>query len=288
MCASYRRTAILLSLSAPMFTFETLLGGQISAITFFLVVLFIHCFENRWAALAGLALGFAAYKPSLIAVPVAVMILGGCWRMLAGLGGSTALMVLASVASTGADGFERWVRYLRSYGSIVTSDQTPFLLNKYVDLNAFFSILLGRNAFARVLAAVSISTCFAILAWSWWRSRRQQSHEVQRYLWAATLTWTLIINVYAGIYDAILLVPAVALVARSLAGRSRQEQAAIQVWLLLLCLASWLTQPSAMYMRLQIFTIVLVAFGYWALSLARLRGDAIEHTPESTSVASQR
>lgn len=287
-CASYRRTAVLLSLSAPMYIMETWIGGQLSFVTFFAVALFVYCFENGWPALAGLALGVVAYKPSLIAIPVAVMIVGGCWRMLAGLGGSTTLMALASVASTGADGFERWIRYLRVYGSVVTSDHSPFPLNKYVDLNTFFAALLGRNSFARVFAAVSIGACFAILAWSWWQSRRQRSHEVQRYLWAATLAWTLIINVYVGIYDAVLLVPAAALVARSSANRGKPEQVELQAWLTLLWVASWFTQAMALGLRLQILTVVIAGFGYWALSLARLRSDAIEHAPERASTPSQR
>jgi uncharacterized membrane protein YhaH (DUF805 family) len=73
------------------------------------------------------------------------------------------------------------------------------------------------------------------------------------------------------IYDTIRMVPAAAVVARPLAGRSKQEQAALQMWLVLLWLAPWVTQPCAEYMRLQILTVVLAGLGYWALSLARVR-----------------
>ena len=97
--ASYRRTAFLLALSAPMYTLETWIGGQLSVIGFFAVVLFICCFEKRWPLLAGLALGLATYKPSLVAIPAAMMIVGGCWRMLAGLSVSSALMILGSIAT---------------------------------------------------------------------------------------------------------------------------------------------------------------------------------------------
>src|SRR5436190_18559836 len=77
------------------------------------------------------------------------------------------------------------------------------------------------------------------------------------------------INIYAPVYDTILLIPATALVARSLYGRSRWEQAGLQVWLIVLWLAPWLTQSWADYLRLQILTPVLAGFGYWALTLAR-------------------
>ena len=284
LCASYRRTAFLLSLSAPMYIFETWMGGQLSVITFFLVVLFVSSFENRWLALAGLALGLASYKPSLIALPAAVMILGGCWRMLAGLGIGTALMALGSIATAGFDGVRLWVLRLRAFGSLATSNDAILPRAKYVDLNSFFAILLGGNAGARVIATIAISAAFAILAWAWWQSRRQQLHETQRYLWAATLTWTLVINIYVPVYDTVLLVPAAALVARALASRGKQEQAELQVWLMLLWLVSWLTQPCANYLRLQILTLVLAGFGYWALALARTDPASCSPEPQRSAI----
>jgi hypothetical protein len=269
LCASYRSTAVLLSLSTPIYMLETLIGGQLSVITFFAVALFVSLFEDRRLVLAGLALGLASYKPSLIAVPAAMMILGGSWRMLAGLGTSTVLMALASIATAGVDGFWLWIVRLRDFSSLATSSASSLRRIKYIDLNSFFAILLGANSAARVAAAAAISAAFAVLAWAWWRSRHERSHEVQRYLWAATLTWTLIINIYVAIYDAILLVPAAALVAHSLAGRSKQEQVVLQAWLMPLWLVPWLTQASAGYLRLQILTVVLAGFGYWALTLAQ-------------------
>jgi hypothetical protein len=135
---NYRRTAILLSVSTPVYLFETLIGGQISVMTFFAVALFVYCFENRWLALAGLALGFASYKPSLIAVPAALMILEGCWRMLAGLGTSAALMVLATVATAGLNGLWLWLIRLRAFSDLAASSDSALRRIKYVDLNSFF------------------------------------------------------------------------------------------------------------------------------------------------------
>jgi hypothetical protein len=134
-------------------------------------------------------------------------------------GTSAALMILATITTAGLNGLRLWMIRLRAFSSLATSSDSALRRIKYVDPNSFFAILLGGNPVARVAATTTISTAFAVLAWSRWKSRREQSHVVQRHLWAATLTWTLIINVYAGIYDAILLVPVVALVARSPANR---------------------------------------------------------------------
>ena len=266
--ASYRRTAFLLSLSAPMYALETWIGGQLSVVTFFAVILFVCCFEKRWEVLAGVALGLATYKPSLIAIPAAMMILGGCWRMFAGLCGGSVLLLLGSLATAGVNGLRLWMVQMKVFAGIATTNESIIRRTKYVDLNSFFTILLGGGSAERVLATLAAAGAFLILAWTWWRNRGQ-SHEVQRYLWGATLTWTLLINIYAPVYDTILLIPAGALVARSLYGRSKREQAGLQLWLIALWLAPWLTQSWADYLRLQILTLVLAGFGYWALTLAR-------------------
>ena len=266
---SYRRTAFLLALSAPMYTLETWIGGQLSVIGFFAVVLFLCCFEKRWPLLAGLALGVATYKPSLVAIPAAVMLLGGCWRMLAGLSVSSALIILGSIATAGVNGFWLWILRLRVFSAYAISNEPILRRTKYVDLNSFFTLLLGASSVERTIATLATSLAFLILAWNWWQSRRQESHEAQRYLWAATLTWTLLINIYVPVYDTIILVPAAALVARSLADRGYREQMSLQVWLIILWLVPWLTQSWADYLRVQVLTLVLAGFGYWALQLAR-------------------
>ena len=265
---SYRRTAFLLALSAPMFTLETWIGGQLSVIGFFAVVLFLCCFEKRWPRVAGLALGLATYKPSLVAIPAAVMLLGGCWRMLAGLSVGSALMILGSFTTAGVNGFWLWILRLRVFSAYATSNEPILRRTKYVDLNSFFTVLLGASSVERTIATIATSLAFVILAWSWWRSRNQ-GHEVQRYLWAATLTWTMLINIYVPVYDTIVLVPVAALAACSLAGADQRQQAGLQVWLIILWLVPWLTQSWADYLRLQILTLVLAGFGYWALQLAR-------------------
>ena len=264
----YRRVAFLLSLSAPMYTFETWIGGQLSVITFFAVVLFVHCFENRWLLLAGIALGLASFKPSLIAIPAAVMIVSGCWRMLAGLCTSTGLMVLTSMATAGVDGFGQWIVRLRVFTAIATGNDSILRRTKYVDVTSFFTILLGGNPVARGIAALVMAAAFGTLALAWWRSRHQP-HEVQRYLWAATLLWMLILNIYVPVYDTVLMIPAMALLATGALRHGAEQPRALQAWLTPLWLLPWLTQTFADLLRLQIFTILLAGVGYWALSLAR-------------------
>jgi uncharacterized membrane protein YhaH (DUF805 family) len=167
------------------------------------------------------------------------------------------------------DGLWLWIMRLRVFSAYATSNESILRRTKYVDLNSFFTVLLGASSPERAIATLATSAAFLILAWHWWRSRHQEAHEIQRYLWAATLTWTMMINIYVPVYDTIVLVPAAALVARSLADRGHREQMSLRVWLIILWLVPWLTQSWADYLRLQILTLVLAGFGYWALQLAR-------------------
>jgi len=203
--------------------------------------------------------------------------------MLAGLSASVASMVLASIATAGMNGFWLWIQRLRAFSLYATSNEAILRRSKYVDLNSFFSILLGGNSIARGIATVATAAAFLILAWSWLRSRHL-SHEFQRYLWAATLTWTLMINIYVPVYDTILLVPIAALLARSLAGWSKQQQRALQIWLIALWLIPWLTQSWADYLRLQILTLALAGFGSWALTLVRARSASPLSVPQESAV----
>lgn len=203
--------------------------------------------------------------------------------MLAGLSASVASMVLASIATAGVDGFWLWIQRLRAFSLYATSNEAILRRTKYVDLNSFFSILLGGNSVARGIATVATAAAFLILARTCLRSRHL-SHEFQRYLWAATLTWTLIINIYVPVYDTILLVPIAALLARSLAGWSKRQQRALQIWLIALWLIPWLTQSWADYLRLQILTLALAGFGYWALTLVRARSSSPLSVPQESAV----
>jgi hypothetical protein len=247
---------------------ETWIGGQISVLAFLTTVGFVRCFAAQRYFLAGLALGLAAYKPSLIALPAAVMLLTGAWRMLGGLCVSAVATLLASLATVGAHGLGFWFKILKVYSLLATQPNSVLRRTKYVDLNSFFSVLLGGGSLARTVTLAVTGAAFLILARAWWTSRNQPP-AIRSYLWAATFSWTLLLNVYVPIYDTIILIPAVALVAHSVIHRDPERQPALRAWLVVLWLLPWLTQAFADALRLQIFSMLLAGFGYWALTLAR-------------------
>ncbi len=129
---------------------------------------------------------------------------------------------------------------------------------KYVDILAFSHLLFGN--WLALADIFSIAVAVMALGWlglEWWRS---DSSVMDRPLWAATLCFALVVNPYVPIYDAVLLVVAVAL-----AASARQ---ALAFWLLLLYMIPWVTQSFAEFLHLQLMTLAMAGFGIWVLETA--------------------
>jgi hypothetical protein len=245
-------TALLLGLSTPMFTLETWIGGQVSVFGFFIFALSARFFESERYFLAGLVLGFAAYKPSLLVIAAAMFLFARCWRMLAGICVSASLVVAACFAAAGIDGMRLWLSTLRVFQYMISDEQSILRRTKYVDLNSFFVVLGGLNVVTKTAAFLIVAGAVLALAWTWF-----QSSGDRRLLWATTIAATLILNVYVPVYDTTILIPAIVLVAATL-GDSKE----LRAWILLFALVPWLTQAAADFLHVQILTIVIAGFSY--------------------------
>ena len=250
------RIAIFLALSTPMFTLETWIGGQVSVFGFFIFAVFVRLFEDQRYFWAGLVLGLAAYKPSLLVVLGAMFLVGRCWRMLAGISISASLVAAACFAAAGVDGMKLWMDTLRVFRYMATDEQSILRRSKYVDLNSFFVILGGLNTVTKTAAFVLAAAGLMVLAWAWFRSSGDR-----RILLAATIAATLILNVYVPVYDTPVLIPALVLMARTL-GADKQ----LQAWILVFCLVPWLTQSAADFLHVQLLTIAIAGFSYWVFT----------------------
>ena len=254
-----RKTGLLLALSSTPFLFETWIGGQMSVVVFFVWVLFFWCLENDRRFLAGMVLACCLFKPTLVALPALMLLLGRRWRLLAGFAGGALALSLLSWATVGNDGCRAWFQALGMNGNTVAQSGEAWHEAKYVDILAFFHLLLGNQT--TLAALFSLAVAAIALTWlgiAWWRGDGGTS---DRALWAATLCFTLVVNPYAPIYDAVLMVAAVALVAasrRPLAG-----------WILLLYLLPWVTQSFAEFLHLQLVTVALAGFGIWVLEAGK-------------------
>jgi len=263
-----RTTGFLLGISAMPFLMESWIGGQISVLGFFAVALFVFCRARDRRFLAGVALSLALFKPTLIAIPVLMLLCGRRWRMLAGVVTGAAALALVSIQTVGIRGCTAWLDTLKFYGKLATGPTAALRRHKYVDVGSFFHLLFGNaSALAQVLALLAALAGIAILALAWWKSAAW-SPAARDLLWAATLAGALVCNVYTPIYDTILVGPAVALAAGVMLSRSGRQRQAFGGWLVLLYLVPWVTQSFAEFLRMQLFTLVLAGFAWWALQVA--------------------
>jgi hypothetical protein len=151
---------------------------------------------------------------------------------------------------------------------------------KYVDIGSFFHLLLGGSSWlVQALGTATAATGIVILAIAWWRSPLWSAAS-RDLLLAATLSGSLVLNVYTPIYDTTMAGAAVALLASALRNHGDADRDALQAWLLLLYMVPWLTQSFAEFLHFQPLTSVLTGFAYWALRLA-WREARVRHAAES-------
>jgi hypothetical protein len=253
-----RKTGFLLALSSTPFLFETWIGGQMSVVVFAIWVAFFWCLENDRRVLAGFVLALCLFKPTLVALPALMLVVGRRWRVVGGFAAGGIAMAMLSVATVGLDGCRAWFAALAMNGDRVAKTDEAWHEAKYVDMLAFFHLLLPNQATLAAVASIAVSViAVGWLGWAWWRS---DERAIDRRLWAATLCLTLVVNPYVPIYDAILVAIAVALVA--------SDQKTVAGWLLALYLVPWVTQSFAEFLHLQLMTVALAGFGVWVMERA--------------------
>jgi Glycosyltransferase family 87 len=267
--AEHRTIGFLLAVSFMPFIFETWIGGQLSVVIFFLWTLFF-CFrrQNR-LFLAGLAVALGIFKPTLVALPLAMLIIGRRWRIVQGFVIGAAAVAALSMRMVGLNGCRAWVDTLLFNARVASGPGEAWHLAKSVDVSSFLHLLLFNASPLTGMAVVALAmVAFVLLGRAWWQSSRcVPAPTSENWLWAATLCLTLVVNSYAPIYDTILLVPAAALAAGAMARGSGEEQEAFRGWLLLLYMTAWITQPMAEFLHLQVYTLVLAGFSVWALKM---------------------
>jgi alpha-1,2-mannosyltransferase len=141
--AQDRRTGFLLALSCTPFLFETWIGGQVSVVVFAIWVLFFWCLENDLRFLAGFVLALCLFKPTLVALPALMLLVGRRWRVLGGFGAGALAMAVLSVGTVGLDGCRAWLTTLGLNAHIVSKTGDAWNQAKDVGIVAFGHLLLA-------------------------------------------------------------------------------------------------------------------------------------------------
>lgn len=260
--------ALLLSLSFMPFLLECLAGGQTSAVGFFFVALALRLDRGGEHFLSGLALSVCAYKPTLLVLILPMLLISRRDRILMGF--IVGVGILSVVSLLGWQGCLGYLNSLLFFTSASANSLTLFRSWKYVDINSFFRLLLGSEQLLRWTMTVAVfAIVLPFLIRIWWHAGGRR--EGESLMWALTINWTLILNLYVGIYDTTLIVLSMLLLTDYI---SRQPERAsleptFKYMLALLYLAPWITQPLARITHVQIFTVVLAAVGAYQIRLLR-------------------
>ncbi len=132
-----RKTGFLLALSWAPFLFETWIGGQMAAFVFFAWALFFSLVQNKRRFAAGLVLSLCLFKPTLVALPAAMLLVSRRWRAVCGLAAGAAALALASFFTVGFEGLRAWVGMLAFGAQVAARPGDVWHRAKSVDLSAF-------------------------------------------------------------------------------------------------------------------------------------------------------
>jgi len=180
----------------------------VNTVIFFAVALALHEEKNERPIRSGLALSLCLYKPTILLLVVPMLLVTRRIRAFAGFACGALLLVAITTAFEGATIWEEFLGAIFSFGnsSVGMKSHSILPLAKYVDLSSFSSNLPeGRSGPAVAIFAIASLATFVVLIRFWWSSRTK-GDNYNALLWAATLTWTLVLNIYVPLYDSILVV----------------------------------------------------------------------------------
>ena len=271
-----RFLAVMLSLSFEPFLIECLHGGQLSVVAFAAVSLAIYLGRRGDAFASGMSLGICAYKPTLMVILLPAMVLGRRWVLALGVLAMMAIGALASWATVGTSGCLIFVERMRQYARVTASGE-GFRLFKFVDISAFVKLVTHQPSAPGW--TVSLPLMIAVIFGAgilWRRNRRMDSASGNG---AASLSLclaaTLACNLYVGIYDSILIVPAIWLLVNEQYDRFGTVKPAMRWLIAAVAIGPWITQPMAQLLGVQIYTLILLASGGFAIA-ARLKRPVAE------------
>ena len=264
----HRLLGVLGALSFAPFILYTWLGAQISVIGFCSVAVALSEEDRGRRFLSGMALSVCLYKPTLLLLVLPMLVITRRFSSLAGLMAGGVILALVSVVATGSQACVGFIERMMWWSRLSTLDSGPFNSFRYVDLRSFTLLLPIIYPLVSWLVLAVTSVVPGVLLFRAWLRSRSERREERFLLWAATLTWGLVLNVYTPFYDCILVIPACVMAAsatRSAFGSLRYR------WLggmiLVLYLAPWVSEICARAIRVQPYTLVLGAFGALTLVL---------------------
>ena len=257
-----RALALLAGMSFFPFLGYTWLGGQISVIGLAAIALALAEEDRGRPFRSGLALSLCLYKPTLLVLILPMLVLTRPVRQLAGFIAGASVVGLASLLLAGREANLAFIEKTKwMIDQSMAAGDPPFNEFRYIDVNAFFRLLpYGRSAGGYLLLAGISMIAATALVRVWLQSRTIDRHK-SLLVWAATLAWTPILSIYTPFYDSILVVPAGVLSVAAVRARAWQGWNRLGPMLACVYVTPWLAEICARTFNVQIYTLVLGAFG---------------------------
>ena len=242
----------------------TAANGQLAAVGLFALALAIREDDSGHPIRSGLWLCLCLFKPTMLVLLLPMLLFTKRFKTLLGFATGALALVLITTVFEGFGVWPDFIRAIQSFGSSSVGMKTPsFLpLAMYVDLTSFSShIRGGRSSLGLLIFLAGCLLALTYLVKFWWRAP-SSGRDYNHLLWATTLTWTLLINLYVPIYDSILVVLSVLITAgviRHLPNKSIRRWFTITWILVLIC--SWFSVPLSRITSVQLLTLLFAVLG---------------------------
>ena len=255
-------TVALLATAFPAF-FHLIAWGQTSAIALACFTLMFFALRGKREFLAGIALGCLIFKPQLGLAAAVVFLASGAWKTLGGAAVSAGAELSAGALYYGVQPLREWLRMIENARSLLPALE-PRLYQTHC-LRSFWSMMIPSEAFSfgLYLASAAVILTMVIAVW-----RRNESLS-QSLRFPALLFATVLIAPHLTVYDMVVLVPALLLLADRLMSETptpatRRISAALYFVYVLPLIG-----PLARWTHVQLSVIAMTAVVYFLWRFSR-------------------
>jgi hypothetical protein len=202
--AACRRDVLILAAASPAL-WQLVLHGQNSVVAMVSLTAGGILLRQRRDLLAGAALGILFYKPQLALTIGAVLVLTGRWRVILAMAAVTLVQIGAAWAVFGTPTLVAYAAMIRRLPSLTyLLEPKLYLMHSF---KAFFAMLPGVKAHAVALSLALSAVAIARIVRCWRLALDDRASL------AAMLIGTILISPHTSVYDLVIVVPALMLIA---------------------------------------------------------------------------
>jgi hypothetical protein len=239
-----------------------MIGGQIPTLGFLGLALAFREEDRGNPFMSGLAMSLCLYKPTFMVLLIPMLLVSRRKQTLLGLMAGGAALVVFATAVEGIGVWAGYVRLLLSFGSAAVRSHDFQDLPNYMDLSSFSSMLPGGRSLPGGSILAALACLILYFLFSAWRKCPGPGTRTSTLVWATTVTWTLVLNLYVPIYDSILgIIAVIATVAVLNGGKHPRLRRQFGLAWTVTLLGSWVTIGVARSTGFQMFTVMFSLLG---------------------------